>query len=531
MQGKGLRTRFITQAAVVCLSLIAVASVGMAGMLRLSTQAGQTDEQRNAGLATLMLVAGLRDQVRAQDRAAGRDENNAGAPASDRFEGHHATAQSAIAQLQAPFGANEARLVGEAHRDWVSALRTGDRTAAAGLENALLERLEGLSRGARAASRENVARDAAERGKTLLIGASLLLLAAGGGVALTLVLGLRLASGMENDLGGEPAELTSVARGLALGNLGAADALPSGGGGNLASALKEVALGMQRLVEEVRGNAAQLAHAADTLVSGTAQIAAGSSDQIAAAAGMASSVSQMVASISQVSEHSHTASRVSRESGELSDEASSVVAGASGELAGVAQSALELTEIIQSLGQRSGKISRIVSVIQDIANQTNLLALNAAIEAARAGEQGRGFSVVADEVRKLADRTTESTREISAMIHAIQQGTGHAIEHMEKWSVSVTGGVSKAQGAGERMERVRSGTRDVIEAVDRVSGALAEQSSASDEITAALSRIAAMSQQGSASVDLMNGSAQVVSRLATSLSTLAGQFQAAPMRA
>jgi methyl-accepting chemotaxis protein len=180
---------------------------------------------------------------------------------------------------------------------------------------------------------------------------------------------------------------------------------------------------------------------------------------------------------------------------------------------------------VKSLGNRTSEIGNITTVINDIADQTNLLALNAAIESARAGEHGRGFAVVADEVRKLAERTTESTKEITKMISTIQHETNNVIKRMEEVTLEVIEGVKLADSTGGILERIVSRMGELKQMVNMVANSTSEQSMATNEISDQTLKVTQSVQETGKAVNQSSKSTREIATVCEKLNEIVGMFK------
>nr|WP_159063844.1 methyl-accepting chemotaxis protein [Thaumasiovibrio occultus] len=149
---------------------------------------------------------------------------------------------------------------------------------------------------------------------------------------------------------------------------------------------------------------------------------------------------------------------------------------------------------VLSLREASANIESILSVINGIAEQTNLLALNAAIEAARAGESGRGFAVVADEVRSLAQRTQDSTTEISHMISQLMQGTEAATLSMQESRQLAVLTVDQSVETNHALNEISQAITAISDMNLQIAAAAEQQSLVAEEINANTVNIKDISQ-------------------------------------
>jgi len=332
-------------------------------------------------------------------------------------------------------------------------------------------------------------------------------------------------------------EMASVSEAIAGGNL-TVEVQPRSANDTLGNAFTRMVEGLRGLVRNVRDAASQVA-SASTQVAGASDESAKNSLQTSSAIDevtstmhemsvnvqnmvkstqtQASSVSetsasidQMVTSIQRVADTAKVLLDISNRSREEVHSGIGTMEKATDGLNRINTTIHSSGEIIDALGSRADNIGKIVEVIDDLAEQTNLLALNAAIEAARAGEHGLGFAVVADEVRKLAEKSAQSTKEISELIQSIQKEARRAVDNMEKSTTIVNEGLNLGQELNAALRKISNVVTEVYKFAQEIGAATNEQSHGSSQIARATTRLNEITHEINSAVEEQASGAQAV---------------------
>ena len=293
----------------------------------------------------------------------------------------------------------------------------------------------------------------------------------------------------------------------------------------MANSFNQMMSTFETLIRNMATAADQLAAASHELSTVSDEVSGIAHDQEEQTTMIATAITEMAAAIQEVAGNALAASEAADKGATEANAGQHSIAQNIASMQQLQATGTGASERLQVLNDRINEISKVVDVIQAIAEQTNLLALNAAIEAARAGEHGRGFAVVADEVRNLAANTKSSTETIHTTTERLLRGAREAIEAMQVSSQQASESAQLAEQAGGSFTRVYGSIQQVTEMGIQISTATEEQSSVAQDITENVNRVADSVRQVVTGAHQCAMSSQELARLASRFQDEVTQFK------
>jgi twitching motility protein PilJ len=267
--------------------------------------------------------------------------------------------------------------------------------------------------------------------------------------------------------------------------------------GAIADAMNYTIDQLRSLVATIHGAVSSVSSAANETQATALELAQASKNQAQEITGAGAAINEMAVSIEQVSANAGESSTVAEKSVTIAKKGGEVVRNTISGMDAVREQIQETSKRIKRLGESSQEIGDIVSLINDISEQTNILALNAAIQAAMAGESGRGFAVVADEVQRLAERSSNATKQIEALVKTIQTDTNEAVISMEETTSQVVQGAQLAQDAGVALEEIEKVSSDLADLIQNISNAARQQAASAGHVSNTMNVIQEITNQTS----------------------------------
>jgi twitching motility protein PilJ len=282
---------------------------------------------------------------------------------------------------------------------------------------------------------------------------------------------------------------------------------------------------LRSLVQTINDTSVQVASSAQETQATAMHLAEAAEHQAQQIDTATNRINEIATSINQVSRNSAESADVAQRSVEIATKGAGVVRQTIVGMDSIRGQIQETSKRIKRLGESSQEIGSIVELINDISEQTNILALNAAIQAASAGEAGRGFAVVADEVQRLAERTSNATKRIEALVQTIQADTNEAVSSMEQTTSEVVAGARLAEDAGTALGEIETVSNTLAGLIRGISSAAQQQSAAATDITQTMTTIQSITAQTSQGANQTAASIGNLAQLAADLRRSVADFK------
>jgi chromosome segregation ATPase len=267
-------------------------------------------------------------------------------------------------------------------------------------------------------------------------------------------------------------------------------------------------------IHELTLNSEQLAGTAEQVSSSSQSVSQAASEQAASLEETSASAEEIHSMTARNAEHAGSATECTKEASRIIQDANIALR--------------QMMDSMNEISNSSGRISKIIKVIDDIAFQTNILALNAAVEAARAGEAGMGFAVVADEVRNLAQRSAQAAKDTTQLIEESIARAAEGKQKLDEVAASINGVTNAANKVKALVEEVHGGSEQQARGIEQIARAVSRMEQVTQQLAATAEESAASGMELSSHA---RGVDEVVSNLRQLFATAEAPARHAPQSA
>ncbi|MDR6178936.1 MULTISPECIES: methyl-accepting chemotaxis protein [unclassified Pseudomonas] len=296
-------------------------------------------------------------------------------------------------------------------------------------------------------------------------------------------------------------------------------------------AIGQLARGLSKMIEDLRGMLAKVQRAGIQVTSSTTEIAASSRQQEATSIEQAQTSVEVLSTTREIAANANALVRTMEEAVQVADETTEGAEQARSSLAsmdGTMQRMVAATDSINAklaaLSEKSSHINKVLTTITKVADQTNLLSLNAAIEAEKAGEAGRGFSVVATEIRRLSDQTTAATDDIEQMLKDMNSAVSASVMGMDKFSEEIRRSVQEVASVSDQLAEVIEDVQKLPARFDIVLEGMQSQAVGAGQIAETITQLNDSTQQTTEALKATSEAVQYLQQAAQDLQSSVATF-------